>query len=791
MGFGAASFCALAFAFAIAQSASAVVIGHTFDFQFGAAGTDAGQFAADTGMGIAIDQSAGHLYVADSGNSRVQKFDTEGNFLLTWGYGVQDDGNELQVCTAPGPCQAGKPGVAPGQLGRPSSIAVDNSGGPNDGAVYVADTQRHEILKFSPNGSYLGKINGAGSPEGVFTGLLSSQAVDVDGQGFVWVLDGPRILRFSNQPNNAYVGGSQLIPTIVGSEGDVDEIKPHTLAVEPSGANVYLTSSVRVPLTTLYRLSASGASLRRIIPLPGSIFPSDGQDADIGIDPSTGHIYIGNSDIQEFDDTVIPISVGPPFGESSSEIDTVGVYSATDTVYVGTFGNQVVAFKPRHVAEATTEAASEVHHTTATINGRTAPDPLEGGDVSDCYFQWGLTTSYENQTPCEPEAPLASLTDVSADLSGLIMEETYHYRLVTENSIDTNFGEDRTFVPRAVLATSTDEATEITASTATLNASFDPNGEQTDYRFEYGVGKDNLDLETPLQDGGSTAGLASVSEGVGGLEDYTTYFYRVAATNSLGTSLGPIKSFRTEVPDLPGVGGAASSKVTATSADLSALITPNYGETLYGFEYGETPAYGTQVIGESPLPGDDQGHTVQLAIDGLIPGRTYHFRAIAINFGGIAYGPNVTFATLDVPKVLTSNTSSITQSTARLNSLINPSLSPTTVHFEYGPSGAYGSSTQSTPIGSGSSAQSVGVEIGGLAPATTYHFRAIAQNAIGVATGPNQIFTTAPAANASEAAMPTKKCKRGFFKRRGKCVKRKPRKRAKRAAHRGSIGEAR
>src|SRR5450759_236974 len=39
-------------------------------------------------QGIAIDQSTGDVYVADTGNNRIEKFDAEGNFLLAFGADV-------------------------------------------------------------------------------------------------------------------------------------------------------------------------------------------------------------------------------------------------------------------------------------------------------------------------------------------------------------------------------------------------------------------------------------------------------------------------------------------------------------------------------------------------------------------------------------------------------------------------------------------------------------------------------------------------------------------------------
>src|SRR5262245_44503719 len=72
-----------------ATSASAVISGHVFDFEFGVPeGTEGGHFGFSyAGVDIAVNSTTGDIYATDPGNARVQKFDDQGNFLLTWGYG--------------------------------------------------------------------------------------------------------------------------------------------------------------------------------------------------------------------------------------------------------------------------------------------------------------------------------------------------------------------------------------------------------------------------------------------------------------------------------------------------------------------------------------------------------------------------------------------------------------------------------------------------------------------------------------------------------------------------------
>ena len=86
---------------------------------------------------VAVDDSDGDIYVADSGNHRSSNSTLR---AASWrpGVGVSATAAPLsQVCTSG--CQAGIPGFGAGQLHETEYIEVDNSGGPSAGDVYVAD----------------------------------------------------------------------------------------------------------------------------------------------------------------------------------------------------------------------------------------------------------------------------------------------------------------------------------------------------------------------------------------------------------------------------------------------------------------------------------------------------------------------------------------------------------------------------------------------------------------------------------------------------------------------------
>lgn len=99
------------------------------------------------------------LYIADTGNHRVMKFDYRLTWLFNWG-------------TA---------GAGDGQFNQPSSIATDA-----DGCVYVADTGNHRIQVFNDQGVFQAKFGSQGSGQGQFQ---SPRGVALDSDGCVYVAD--------------------------------------------------------------------------------------------------------------------------------------------------------------------------------------------------------------------------------------------------------------------------------------------------------------------------------------------------------------------------------------------------------------------------------------------------------------------------------------------------------------------------------------------------------------------------------------------------------------------------
>jgi len=176
----------------------------TFLATWGSEGSGNGQFSWP--RGIAVDVS-GMVYVADRGNNRIQKFDSNGAFLATWGsYGPRA-----------------------GQFDWPCGIAVDGSG-----MVYVADAGNHRIQKFDSNGAFWATWGSYGSGDGQFS-WPRGIAVDVSGMVYVADTENHRIQKFDSN-------GALLATWVSSGSGDGQFDSPFGIAVDGSG-NVYVADS--------------------------------------------------------------------------------------------------------------------------------------------------------------------------------------------------------------------------------------------------------------------------------------------------------------------------------------------------------------------------------------------------------------------------------------------------------------------------------------------------------------------------------------------------------------------
>jgi len=170
--------------------------------------------------GVAVD-FVGNIYVADESNNRVQKFDTRGSFLTKWG----------------------REGSGPGQFKSPWGIACDALGN-----VYVVDSGNHRIQKFDGNGTFLCSFGNRGKTEGQ---LNFPYGIAVDKEGCVFVVDSGnnRVLKY--MPTEEEMNRGKEQPTQAEEAGSIQP--PRSLAVKAGDTEVFL-SWMEVPGAQAYNL---------------------------------------------------------------------------------------------------------------------------------------------------------------------------------------------------------------------------------------------------------------------------------------------------------------------------------------------------------------------------------------------------------------------------------------------------------------------------------------------------------------------------------------------------------
>ena len=189
----------------------------------------------------------------------------------------------------------------------------------------------------------------------------------------------------------------------------------------------------------------------------------------------------------------------------------------------------------------TTNPATLIASFSATLNGSLNPHGLP----TTFHFEYGTTTSYGLTTP--PQSRSGNTPqNVSANVSNLMANRVYHFRIVASNARGTRFGADRTFTTLGLTGppvVRTDAATNVASHSATLNGLLDPHGLSTTVSFQYGR-TTNYGSTTPVQiQNGNT--YRNIHANISGLISNRTYHFRIKGTNMAGTRFGGDRTFTT------------------------------------------------------------------------------------------------------------------------------------------------------------------------------------------------------------------------------------------------------
>ncbi len=507
----------------LATTGHSYVGDHSYTNSFGGAGAGDSQFASNAG--VAVDRATGDVYVADAANSRVEKFDSSGSFVAAWGWGVDDGTAALQVCASG--CQAGISGAGAGQLATPKFVAVDNSGGPSAGDVYVGDTANNTVTKFDSAGNLVATNDGSGSGN-VFGSLAG---VAVNGGGDLWVYDGNADMRkFAQDGSFITQWNSFYGVTAAGIAVDDDD-------------NVYVVRGV----PAVEKFSGEGSDLGEL----------DGTGSATALAIDDGQLYVvEGASVNRFDtNCALPDCIPSETFGGANIAGATGIASDGIRLYVSDAANsEIDAFDATAVAYVATDPADPVTLGAATLHGTVS---LGSEAATDCHFDYGIDDSYGQTAPCETvdggqlsgpgDIPVDTNDhQVTSDLVDLTSNAVYHYRLVVSNADADSEGADQSFTVPGPPTISTTTATDIAATEAILRAQVHPHGEAATYHFEYGTTTAyGTTIPTPDASAGSGTQDLAIFQPLSGLQPATTYHYRVVASSVNGTTTGLDKTFTT------------------------------------------------------------------------------------------------------------------------------------------------------------------------------------------------------------------------------------------------------
>jgi hypothetical protein len=301
-----------------------------------------------------------------------------------------------------------------------------------------------------------------------------------------------------------------------------------------------------------------------------------------------------------------------------------------------------------------TYAPAAIRATTATLQGKldetVAVFPVEPGTYEFLYKATPTASTAECESAGASRAPVppgmyfgVEPEFVSQEVTGLAPNTAYVVCLAARNSKAERTVANAVAFETAPEVPETKTATEVHATSARLEGVLKPPGTKLEYEFQYNRG-------ASCAGGLATAraqGEGAVSAVVEGLRPGTNYTFCLVARNAEGSQETTGQSVGFETPLAPPVVDAEyASSVSTRNATLNATINPDGLATSYRFEYGPTAAYSSS----APAPEGSAGSgladvPVELSVEGLSPGTTYHYRVVASNSLGEIDGADSTFTT--------------------------------------------------------------------------------------------------------------------------------------------------
>ena len=405
-------------------------------------GTPAGSFGGGF-VHVAVDQSSGDVYVADTSDGVVDRFNSANEYKsqltgLSNAFGLASDSSgDIYVAEggsggvfefdSSGSQILEIAGTPSGSFENLTSVAVDSTGD-----VYVADRGRKVVDEFDSSGTFLDQVGG--TPSGSFS---DPEGVAVNAGGDLYVAD----RRESSVGVVDVFGPSVVVPDVAtGAASSVTDTTA-TVAGTVNPDSTATTYQFEYGTSTTKGFVSEGELARRL-----ALFDAGGGSrAGVAPPPSAA------GGVRARNQAASPASVGSDSSTHTLTASLVGL--APNTVYHyrilaananGTNPGVDGTFQTTGPPSFGAQSVTGLTHTGATINA----EVNSGGHDTHVHVEYGTSAGYGSST-----APIdigSEKTDqsVSVALTGLASGTTYHYHVVASSPDSPNpfDGPDQSFV---------------------------------------------------------------------------------------------------------------------------------------------------------------------------------------------------------------------------------------------------------------------------------------------------------------------------------------------------------
>ena len=385
------------------------------------------------------------------------------------------------------------------------------------------------------------------------------------------------------------------------------------------------------------------------------------------------------------------------------------------------------------LAEISTNEVLEIRPTTAVCGGNISSSG--GLPIMERGVCWSTS-----QNPTTNDAKTTDGTDIgnfTSNITGLTDGTTYYVRAYATNEMGTAYGEEKRFLTTSKPTVTTYPVTEISGTSAVCGGNVTSTGSSAIVaRGVCWATHYNPTIEDDKTFDSVDTGSLFTSN-ITGLTEGTTYYVRAYATNGDGTSYGEERVFRTL--SLPVVSTNAVTNISYGTATCGGNVSLDGGVSVTARGVCWSTSQNPTINDSKTIDGSGTGSFTS-NITGLAGGTTYYVRAYATNNIGTAYGETKQFVAINLPTVQTNSATNVTTSGATIsgNVISDGGSNVTSRGFVYGTT----INNMSQNIQNGSGLGTYTSIPTGLAPGTTYYYKAYATNSAGTSYGEIKQFTT-------------------------------------------------